>query len=157
MALPGVRRSTDPVRPGTTSWEPFREFDDVRTRMERLMTQAFGDTVAGVVDRWAPPVDLEETDDRFIVEVDLPGVSREDVTVELRDNELAVHGEITERERTGVVRRRMRHTGEFDYRVTLPGEVDDEHVEAKLTDGVLRIEVPKTTPAHSRRIEVSEG
>jgi HSP20 family protein len=65
---------------------------------------------------WAPPVDLEETDDVWVVEADLPGVRKGDVTVEVRDGELAIHGEVRERERTGILRRRTRRTGAFDYR-----------------------------------------
>jgi HSP20 family protein len=75
-------------------------------------------------------VDIEETDEAFVVEAELPGVKREDVTVELQGNELTIHGEVKERERTGVPRRQTRRIGQFDYRVALPGEVDTENVKA---------------------------
>ena len=75
-------------------------------------------------EKWVPAVDIEETDEGFVVEAELPGVKREDVTVELRDNELMLHGETKQRERTGILRRQTRRTGQFDYRVMLPGEVD---------------------------------
>jgi len=68
-------------------------------------------------------VDLEETDDAWIIEAEVPGARREDVSVELHGDELAVHGEIRERERAGILRRRTRRTGQFDYRVRLPGDV----------------------------------
>ena len=114
------------------------------------MGASVGDDVAA----WAPPVDIMETDDAWIVEAELPGVDPEDVTVELRDSELSISGEIKERERQGILRRRTRRVGAFDFQVTLPGLADTEHVEAKLRDGVLTVRVPKPEQARPRRIEV---
>lgn len=65
-----------------------------------------------------------------------------------------IRGEIKEKERTGVLRRRTRRTGQFEYRVALPGPVDEEHIEANLHDGVLTVRVPKSEQARARRIEV---
>jgi HSP20 family protein len=118
--------------------------------MGQLMGASVGDDVAA----WAPPVDIMETDDAWIVEAELPGVDPEDVTVELRDSELSISGEIKERERQGILRRRTRRVGAFDFQVTLPGLADTEHVEAKLRDGVLTVRVPKPEQARPRRIEV---
>jgi HSP20 family molecular chaperone IbpA len=69
---------------------------------------------------WSAPVDIEETEDAYVVEVDLPGVSRQDVTVDWNRRQLTLHGEVKERERTGLLRRQNRRTGRFDYTVTLP-------------------------------------
>jgi HSP20 family protein len=135
-------------------WDPFRELEEVRERMDRLFTEALGGPGSPGTVVWSPPVDLEETDDAWVVEADLPGVKKGDLTVEVRDGELAIHGEVKERERTGVLRRRTRRTGEFDYRVMLPGDVDDEHIAAELNDGVLSVRIPKPARAQSRRIEV---
>jgi len=142
------------------TWDPFGELDDVRQSMERIVRSAFGDLdvpFRTAVERWVPAVDIEETDEAFVVEAELPGVRRDDVTVDLRGNELAVHGELTERERVGVLRRRTRRTGRFDYRVTLPADVDGDRVAATLKDGVLRVEVPKATRGQPRRIEITAG
>jgi HSP20 family protein len=135
-------------------WDPFRELEEMRDRMDRLFTDVLGSSGSQGPVVWAPPVDLEEADDAWVVEADLPGVKKGDVTVELRDGELAIHGEVKERERTGVLRRRTRRTGEFDYRVMLPGDVDDEHIAAELNDGVLNVRIPKPQRAQPRRIEV---
>jgi len=121
-------------------------------RMNQLVS-GFG----GPLTSWATPFDLEETDDAYIVELDIPGVRKEDVTVELTDRVLHVHGEIKERERTGVLRRQARRTGEFDYSVTLPGEVDPDHVEAMIDNGVLTVRAPKVAAARARRIEITGG
>ncbi|MFP5336529.1 MAG: Hsp20/alpha crystallin family protein [Actinomycetes bacterium] len=150
MALP-VRRNSE-----LQTWNPFRELDDLHQRMSRLMESTFGETRDGLTG-WVPAVDIEETDDTFVVEAELPGVKRDDVTVELRDNELTIHGEVKERERTGVLRRQTRRTGQFDYRVSLPGDVDADHVDANLQEGVLRVTVRKAARAKPRRIEITAG
>src|SRR3981189_3336490 len=68
----------------------------------------------------APRVDIEETDNACIVGAELPGVRRKDVNVEARDSEVVITGEIKEREPKGIIRRRTRRTGRFEYRVTPP-------------------------------------
>ena len=126
-------------------WDPLRETEDVRQRMDRLFEDALSGTPLATGSVWSPPVDLEETDDAWGVEADLPGVKKGDMTVELRDNELAIHGEAKERERSGILRRRTRRTGQFDYRVSLPGDVDaDDDIDAQLKDGVLTVRVLET-------------
>ena len=135
-------------------WNPFREFDDMQQRVSKLLESGVGH---GLVTSWVPAVDIEETDEAFLVEADLPGVRRDDVTVELQDNELRIHGEVKERERTGILRRRTRRMGRFDYRVVLSGEVDADNVEANLQEGVLRVVVRKTEHAKPRRIENTTG
>lgn len=149
MALPVQRRGE------LQTWNPFRELDDLHERMARLLETSLGDVRANALTGWAPAVDIEETDEAFVVEAELPGVKREDVTVELRQNELTIHGEVKERERKGVLRRQTRRTGQFDYRVVLPSEVDAEHVEASLSEGVLRVQVRKAQQATPRRIEIT--
>ena len=158
MALP-VRRTTNDLR----AWDPFGDFDDLHSRMSRLMETAFGPAFAQPslssqrLATWAPPVDIEETDESFVVEADLPGVRAEDVSVELKENQLAIHGEVEEKERTGILRHTTRRTGEFDYRLTLPAQVEPEAVEASLKDGVLRLELRKSKTDEPRKITVSAG
>jgi HSP20 family protein len=101
---------------------------------------------------WLPSVDIEETEDAWIVEAELPGAKREDVHVEMRDNELVIFGKIKEREREGILRRRTRRTGEFEYRVTIRGDADPDRIDASLHEGVLTLRIPK--PARERRREI---
>ena len=86
----------------------------------------------------------------------MPGVKREDITIDLRDDELAVTGELKETEREGLFRKRTRRTGQFDYRLTLPRDVDADKVEASMADGVLTVRIPKADTAKSRRIQINE-
>ncbi|MGZ6682279.1 MAG: Hsp20/alpha crystallin family protein, partial [Solirubrobacteraceae bacterium] len=141
MSLLPTRREERAVE----RWDPFSELDDVRRQMDRVFDEFMnGGPLARRGDAWSPRVDIEETEDAWIVEADVPGAKRDDITVELRGDELAVHGEIKERERVGILRRRTRRTGQFDYRVRLPGDVDAEGIEANLDGGVLTVRVPKS-------------
>jgi HSP20 family protein len=103
----------------------------------------------------SPLADVEETDDAYVVEIDLPGVKRDDIDIQLNDRQLTVSGEIKEKERAGVIRRRTRRVGHFHYAVTLPADVDADEVNARLDDGVLTVRVPKSEQAKPRRIEIT--
>jgi HSP20 family protein len=76
------------------------------------------------------------------------------VNIELVANELMITGEIKEREREGILRRRTRRIGRFEYRVRLPEQVDADNIDAKLKDGVLTVRVPKLERAERRQIQV---
>ena len=149
--VPRRRRET-----ATSQWDPFRELEEMHDRMGRLLESTFGPPGRPMIG-WSPLVDIEETEDAWVLEAELPGVRREDVNVELRDGELAITGELKERERKGVLRRQARRTGRFDYRVTLPGDVEADKIEASLEHGVLTLRVPKAPQAQPRRIEVKAG
>ena len=104
MALP-VRR-TDRVSPQPLQrWEPFREFEQLQEQMDRLMQSVWSPAGGGNGGAWMPVTDIEETDDAWVIEAEVPGVNRKDVNVEMRDSELIISGEIKEKERKGVLRR----------------------------------------------------
>jgi HSP20 family protein len=94
-----------------------------------------------------PLADVIETESAYSVEVELPGVRREDVDVDLNGNELVVTGKVEERLRDGLFRHRTRHVGEFELHLTLPGRLREEDVEASLAYGVLKVYVPKARQA----------
>ncbi|MBV9844785.1 MAG: Hsp20/alpha crystallin family protein [Kutzneria sp.] len=149
MALPMARSSGR-----TGRWDPLREFEDLYGQMGRWMDAAFGRAGESGTS-WLPAADVSETDEAYLVEVDLPGVKREDITIDLVGNELTVSGELKEMEREGWFRRRTRRTGRFEYRVSLPHDVDTDKIDANLADGVLTVRVPKSEAAKPRRITVS--
>jgi HSP20 family molecular chaperone IbpA len=82
-------------------WEPLRELEQATERMRRMLDDVFGGLgwppVLGERAGWSPPVDVEETDDAYVVEAELPSVKREDATVELVGNDLQITGEVRER------------------------------------------------------------
>jgi HSP20 family protein len=128
---------------------------DPLERVRSLLDQTLGEEIASMlteVRAFSPPVDIEETDDAYVIEADLPGVKREEIDIELEGNELQVSGEIKQRE--GKFRRRTRRVGRFELRVALPDGVDGGAVDAKLDRGVLTVRVPKTEKAQRRKIDV---
>ncbi len=110
-----------------------------------------------VIRRVMPLADVEETEDSYVVDIELPGVQRDDISVEVSGNHLVVTGERRERQRTGLLRQQTRTTGSFHFEVTLPSDVDVEGVAAALDDGVLNVVVPKTAAARPRKIAISTG
>jgi HSP20 family protein len=134
-------------------WDPFQEFEQLQEEMGRLV-QSVWSPPAGDGGAWTPFADIEETDDAWIVEVEVPGVKRGDVNVEMRNSELVISGDVKERERQGILRRRARRVGHFEYHVTLPGEANEDKIDANLHDGVLTVRIPKAQEARPRRIEV---
>ncbi len=141
-------------KPPAHGWDPFREIDDFRQRMSRLLGAVGGPSEWVGSAGWSPLVDIEETEDAYVFEVDLPGVRREDVDVAVEGDELRISGNVQERERTGVLRHQARMKGRFEYRSTLPREVDPDRIDASLSDGVLTVRVPKSRRSQARRIEV---
>jgi HSP20 family protein len=136
-------------------WDPSRELEELQQRMQQLVESTLP-TIAEAAP-WAPPVDIEETEDAWVVEAELPGVDRKDINIEMNDGEVAITGDVKERERKGVLRRRTRRVGRFEFRVTLPGDVDPDNVEANVKDGVLSVRIPKPERARPHRVEISSN
>lgn len=151
MTPPVPRSGGAPAR-----WDPLREFEDLYTQMGRLLETSFGQLTQPATG-WLPLADVSETDDAYLVEVDLPGVKRNDIDIEVTGNELTITGELKHTERKGLFRKRTRRTGEFEYRTTLPREVDPDRIDATLTEGVLTVRIPKTDTAKRRRIQITGG
>lgn len=101
--------------------------------------------------QWLPMAEEEETDDAYVVRMELPGVPGENVNIEIDDNELSISGEVTEEHQGRVLSRR---TGKFSYRTSLPGTVNAEQCDADLSEGMLTVRIPKTTEGRRHKIEL---
>jgi HSP20 family protein len=152
MTLP-VRQDTSNL----TRFDPWREFENLTSQMNQLLESTFGQSGLAAAAGWSPAVDVEETEDAYRVEAELPGVHRDDVQVEVGGGVLTITGEFKERERSGILRRRTRRTGRFEFRTTLPAAVDSDKISASLQDGVLSVTVPKAAEAKPRRVEITAG
>jgi HSP20 family protein len=155
---------TDGRRPGqpVVRWlptEPFAHLDDIHHRTTRLMRE-LAVPVAPPGDRRMPAVDLavdiEETDDECVIEVDLPGAGAKDVIVELDDRSLTLRGHRPTREHRGVLRRRTRVTGPLHYTIELPCPIRGDRTTATISRGVLTVHAPKAHPGPARRIHLVE-
>ena len=148
-----------PARPGgrsITLIDPSREFEDIYDRMGQLVNAALGDLgTAWMADApWSPPAKISETESAYVVAVELPGVPKDQINVQLQDREVIVSGEATDQLK-GRRHRSSRRTGRFEYRAILPGDVNPAGVTAQLADGVLTVTVPRSEAARPHEIEVS--
>ena len=132
-------------------------FDQMEKEMRDLM-EGFWGTDGG---RWGtmnfvPSVDLVENEGEFVVTVDLPGLKPEEVKVEFKNGALWITGERKEEteEKDKTYHRVERRYGEFRRMLPLPSAVEEGKIEAKFTDGVLKVSVPKTEEAKPHHIEV---
>lgn len=137
----------------TGKWQPFAELQQLRHDLDRL-SDLWQRGTSGMNDAFIPVADVEETDEAFAVEIELAGVSRADIDIEVSGRRLSVRGERKEKERVGILRRRDRIVGSFSYEITLPGSVVEDEVTADLTDGVLTVRLPKPASERPRRIRI---
>jgi HSP20 family protein len=147
-------------------WEPVRELNSLQSEVNRLFNTFFDSPTStgragngGGVQRWLPAMDLVETDDHFVLRADLPGLSEEDVTIELEDDVLTVAGERKaehEDKREGFYRVE-RSFGQFRRTLTLPDGVDADRIEAKFEKGVLEVRIPKPEQRKPRRVAIQVG
>jgi HSP20 family protein len=104
---------------GTAVWSPLAEMGDLYARMSQLMHATWGHGWHWSTQAWAPLADLWETDDAYVVEMDLPGMKKDDLTVELSGNELVVTGDPKDGA-DGQSSRKIRRSGHIEQRVLLP-------------------------------------
>ena len=140
-------------------WNPFRELEDMQGRLNRLFgespfarTRENGVSFAG----WSPAVDVQETDQEYLIKADLPDVKKEDVKVELLDGTLTIEGERQqEKEEKGKKFHKIeREYGKFLRRFAMPSEVDASKVQADFKNGVLNVHLPKSATAKPKAIDV---
>jgi len=105
-----------------------------------------------------PPIDIYETPDGLVLYADLPGVTAEGLDLQVQDNRLTLFGRIQQGEQlpSNVIHQEY-HLGDFLRSFILSDEVDHDRIQAKLTNGVLRVDLPRAARAKPRRIEVSPG
>lgn len=147
-----TKTSENPPGPWTPVEELERFFGSLQDQVDRWRSLLDDGNADGA---FTPLADIEETDDAFLVEIELAGVKRGDIDLTTAGRRLTVTGERKEKERVGILRRRTRTVGRFRYEITLPGEFDAEEVTAGLEDGVLTVRLPKPETDRPRRITVN--
>lgn len=141
-------------------WSPFVNTMAVRDEMNHLFHAAFGQeggNGTGVTDTWEPPVDIYETDDALVLEVELPGVSKDEVSLELHEHTLTLSGE-RKREPSaqgGQYHREEGRYGAFQRAFRMPTIVDQAQVQATYKNGVLALRLPKRAAAKPQGIPIT--
>jgi HSP20 family protein len=140
-------------------WDPLRELAQWQSDVERLMGTFLRGTGGNGETRWAPPLDVWETDDELVYAFDLPGIPEDKISIELEDGSLSVSAE---RERTQEVSqdrfyRFERRYGSFTRTIGLPQGVKEKDIRADYKDGVLELHVTKPKAPEPRRIQIGKG
>jgi HSP20 family protein len=132
------------------AWDPMRDLRVWHDRLERLTDHR--------PDSWTPPIDVYETQDRYVVAAEVPGVAREHIDLALEDSRLTIRGERVDRRaaagETLHFHQIERGHGTFSRTFEFASKINVEAVSADLTNGVLTITLPKAAPAPARKIEV---
>ena len=146
-------------------WDPLRDIDSLQGEMNRLFSTFFdtptgrGGNGGGAARRWVPAMDLIEAGEHFVLKADLPGMTEDDVKIELENNVLTISGERKaelEEKHEGYYRLE-RTSGAFSRSLTLPEGVDAGAVTAAFDNGVLEVRIPKPEQAKPKRVQISVG
>lgn len=141
-------------------WRPTKDLFSVPRRFGTLLDDLWFPALAGkdreALWEWNPAVDVFENDDAIVVKAELPGVAKEDITVDVQGRTLTIKGERKAENEVQEERyyRKERFQGRFERAFTLPADVDPEAVKADYKDGVLKVEVPKPEKRKARKITV---
>ena len=136
---------------------PWRDLEEVSNRLARMFDESplSTGTNGGT---WTPAVNVEETKDELVLSAEFPGMSQENISIELENNVLTLSGEKSEQRTEGDEERRYhlweRRFGTFQRSFTLPRTVNADEIRAEFDRGVLRIRLPKMAQAKTRKIEI---
>lgn len=134
------------------------ELSRIRSEINRIFEDPFSLAwpSTSFYEGWAPPVDIYEDNDKYIVKAEVPGMRKEDLNVTLDGNTLNISGErkAEEEKREGESYRSERYFGRFQRSVTLPMAVEGDKIQANYKDGVLSIQVPKSEEAKPKQIQI---
>lgn len=143
-------------------WDPFRNMNTLQDRINRIFdetagTRNFNDEVSKC--DWRPIVDIYDTEKGIVINAELPGVSRDDITVDVKENILTLKGErkINEEVTEENYYRKERCSGKFERAFTLPNTIDPAKITANFKDGVLKVEIPKPEERKPKQIKINVG
>jgi HSP20 family protein len=136
--------------------DPWQLLDQWRKEMDQVLTPGRDDETRVVGSAWAPAVDIQETDDSYVLHADIPGVRPENIEISMDKGVLTIRGERKHSaEESGQgYQRRERQQGVFMRRFSLPDTVNAEGITATSSDGVLEIVLPKASEPQPRKIKV---
>jgi len=134
-----------------TTWEPFAELGELRSRLDRLFD--------GRMDReraWVPAIDIVRDNGNLVIRADIPGITPEEVKIEVEDDILTVSGEheASKEQKDKDYLRRERRYGSFRRSMALPAGVDAGKIRAETHDGVVEVVVPLPSEPEKKRITV---
>ena len=142
-------------------WDPFRDVAELQNRINRMFDESFGRSREQEdemnLHAWRPTVDIYEAENGIVLAVELPGVSKEHVSVEVKDDVLTLKGE---RLADPAIReesyyRRERIFGPFKRSFTLHQNIKPDQIKATFKDGILQIEIPRPVQEQPKQVTVT--
>ncbi|MFO7861348.1 MAG: Hsp20/alpha crystallin family protein [Desulfosalsimonas sp.] len=140
-------------------WNPWTTLPTLQDRINRLFEDAVpaaeGREDVGLFE-WRPMVDTYEKDDAIMIKAELPGVKKDDISIDVNNGVLSIKGERKHEEDVNEDNyyRRERFYGKFQRAFTLPDNADPDKIEAGFKDGVLEVKVPKTEQSKGKKVEI---
>lgn len=140
-------------------WQPYGAVASLQDSINRLFHDAFPRSLSEedyAVSAWKPVVDIYDKDNAIVIHAELPGVKKEEVSIEVKENILTIKGERSEVKEVNEDKffRKERIFGSFQRSFTLPSAIDPENIKATFKDGVLQIEIPKPEEQKPKQIEI---
>jgi len=142
-------------------WDPFRNMTTLQDRINRMFDETTSrskdyDVEVNKCD-WRPVVDIYDTEKAIVINVELPGVTRESISLDVKENILTLKGERKSDEKISHENyyRMERCFGTFERAFTLPATVDPERITANFKEGILRVEIPKPEENKPEQITIN--
>ncbi|MCD8548878.1 MAG: Hsp20/alpha crystallin family protein [Aeromonadaceae bacterium] len=132
-------------------WNPFREFEDWFRDYHRGFLSRLDDRQNLSQSDWLPAVDIVETDHQYELQVEVPGMPKEDVKLSVDNGMLTISGERRQEQEDRQHHRTERFYGRFSRSFKLPEDVQAEDISARFQDGILYVTLAKSTPPQRRR------
>jgi HSP20 family protein len=140
-------------------WDPFRDLISIQERMNKLFDETLSRSrgeEAAIASTWAPAVDIYETSEHIVMKAELPGLTRDDIDIQLQNNILTLRGErkFEKDVKQESYLRVERSYGPFQRTFSLPAEIQQDEIRATFSDGVLELVLPKAERARPKQIKI---
>ena len=140
-------------------WSPAREIASLQQGINRLFEDVFSQSTgydSETMGSWRPPVDIIDTEQAIIIFAEIPGIDKENVAIEVKENVLSISGERTVDHSVGngSYMRSERVFGQFARSFALPAMIPTEKITANFKDGVLKITIPKPEAEQPRKVSI---
>lgn len=141
-------------------WQPYGAVASLQDSINRLFSDSFSRTLMNddyVLSAWKPVVDIFDKNDAIIIHAELPGVTKDNVSIEIKENILTLKGERVENKEIKEDKyfRKERSFGSFQRSFTLPSTISHENIKATFKDGVLEVEIPKPDEKKPKMVQIN--
>jgi HSP20 family protein len=140
-------------------WKPFGDLVSMHDRINRLFEDAFKGVEQSTdpLASWYPAADIYETKDDYVFKLEVPGLSKDDIKIELNNNTLSIAGEKKEENevKKESYHRIESYSGKFSRSFTLPKNIDSKKVSANMKNGILELHIPKAEEQKTQAVPIT--